>query len=1091
MQFSQCLRQFCILDLKTLVEYCADIDGFEAAGFTVGQSYDCNSDRFLSTMGGALFSTLQRIPVADIYPFFPAELFAYKLPDTRLRSISSFFDFLKSEDFRMLIRESQESITHNEFVRYIWSPDTFECVFDTLFADRERYNTYIDAVFSRVCDTILTMELQGETVLSIYTEIPQLRTGVINRLKRASPNVFGKQPSLHADAFSAFKNYMRQISFDPENNDSVVVEYYIGYCLQFFISSRFRTFISEYQTPKTIAYIGENNSYTYAADLIKAEIVNPNSTTDLVELFTAVEHIDNLFFARRKSNASKNMLPYASIVDFVIDTILKDELRDLNTMLKQHYLTRNLEARIVPTFRGDLLMQIDRVDQSFKDRIDQGKRIFRSVFNTLRNITPETMGSCCESIIKDNSRAAHLKKDSNFNLIPTTGINTSKGTCFSDKSYELIRTLADTMNKLFRLHHELESYGTSLAYFWHTYLQSSPNRGITIFQNHSTVASYLWYILSKCSSVKDNLTDQYSDSIQPLYLYITDSVKKNFYGALSRPYKQAVNIKDLAELSNAKMYLPTESKSAVLSDILSQKLLNINTYAFSVEFESCQDKPVIPSELCRLIYRDILQVPYAFRANGTRDKFEDELVDMSLIDHLTPYDFSEKHLDLKAYCCQMVNRIVPLLSEEIWSCICNCFRSISIAIFELAPRGGTEEGLNTKDPFATCINSTVLPVLSHTEASTILKWMDIASAYMKVQDYPFSSDTFKQYIQGLSPDTLDDLLNVEREGKDLPNVFMLRMLFGAFAILWQWVSNANKYNVGSSTLSVFSSAKLITDMALSQLQMLSDVGVTYNQYLQPFSEHLEVLRQINDSSSAKSYTIASTLEIQKIIMRFKQIQEPFFKQLRTCCDCALSHNSAFRGFEFLEISLQEASVQTNIAYNSTYGYDTEYNKLLVEQLCGALSWFMIEGNISRALEHLNSLVKSEPQINAFLLAAIAASDSRYIPRTLKNEDTFLSRLTAKLSKAFKTVDYQGCLLSNRNTDIQVMNEFRNLLASASIDESGFCMIGNNYLISRDVNNICYFLSRDGVWVGYISDLDPLQTKSFVELTAEVNHDEIV
>lgn len=1096
MQFSQVCRQFRVLDLKTIAEYCADINGFETAGLVTGQSYDCSSDRFLSTKGGALFSLLQRIPVVDLYGFIPPEAYVSSLPDTTLQSTCSFFDALKSEQFSRYVIENRDAIMHNDYIKTALTSSKFDILYGTLFADREAFDSYIDFIYQETCRTLLKMELSNDTILSLYTEIPQLRTGVLNRLKKASPNIFGKQPGLFADAFAAFKNYMKKVSFDAENNETTVVEGYIGYCLQFFINSDFRTFLSTYQTPKAVAYIGENDSYCYTADLIKAEIKTPHSATNLAEVFSAVEAIDYAFFARKKTNVMKTMLPYASIVDFVSGIVLKPKVAELSALLKRNPVTRSLAVQVVPSYRGDLQLVYDSVDQSFRDRISQGKNIFRAVFNMLREITPATVGTSCRALVQSNSRAESMKKDSNFNIIPTSGVSYDGITIYSDDSYKVIGQIVDIFNHLFRLQQELQTYDTSLPYLWHTYIRTSPQRGVDIFRSHSTVASFLQYILSRGQTNATSYADVYGDAIEPLNIYVKEANRQMFLQVLNTPRLKAIDFQGLKSISTARLHKTPELSGTSLIEMLHATFLHIRISAFESDFDFCKDKTVVPFEICQFLYRDLMRVPFLFKTNEADIDFDDPLIADSMIDCDPDYNFLGNPLGCEEYCLVMMQKVVKSLTDDSWACFTGGFKSLCIALLELVPRGELENHCSLKgDLFMLSKEFSYLPALTKSETDTLLQWIDLAATYLSEDTGIFSRQDFITFVEQLSIDTLNAHLqldlSIEQNPQEIANIFALRWFYGAFAVLWKWVSNSCRYYIVEPAVSVFSDAKLITDMAFSELHVLSDINTVYTKYMAPFTEHLHVIQALDRDSSNKQYSIACALELQQAIAIYRGIRGSFFDQLKACCSCINSTNATFRAFELLEMNLRDMLVETNISYNYMYGSDDAYLGLLSNQLCGCIYWFILEGNIASTVKGLTTLAEHEYQVNAFLLNSISLTDSKYIPRTLKPVDAFFTRHTAKLAMAYKLPEYKSYLMSNHNTDISLMNEFRKLLLSAVLDENGFCTIQGNYVIARDVNDTCHFLTKDGIWVGYLSDIEPLSLKAFFELTMEINHDRTI
>lgn len=1096
MQFSQVCRQYRVLDIKTIAEYCADISGYEAAGLATDQSCDCSSDQFLSTKGGALFSLLQRIPVVHLYAYLPPEAYVSSLPDTTLQSIIPFFDALKSEQFSRYVLENRDAIMHNDYIKTVMTSSKFDLMCDTLFADREAYIAYLDSLYEETCHTLLRMELRNDTILSLYTEIPQLRVGVLNRLKKASPNIFGKQPGLFADAFTAFKNYMKKVSFDAENNETTVVEGYIGYCLQFFISSDFRTFLSTYQTPKSIAYIGENDTYCYTADLIKAEIKTPHATTNLAEVFSKIESIDYTFFARRKTNVMKTMLPYASIVDFVSEIILKPKVEELSTLLKQNLVTRNLAVQVVPAYRGDLQLIYDSVDQSFRDRISQGKNILRAVFNMLREITPATVGTYCRSLVQSNSRAESMKKDSNFNILPTAGVPYDGITIYSDDSYKVIGQIVDIFNHLFRLQQELQTYDTSLPYLWHTYIKTSPQRGIDIFRSHSTVASYLQYILSRRQTDSTSYADVYGNTIEPLNIYVKEANRQMFLQVLNTSRLKSINFQGLKSISTARLHKTPELSGTSLIDMLHAAFLHIRISAFESDFDFCKDKQVVPFEICQFLYRDLMRVPFLFKADLVDIDFEDALIADSMIDCEPEYNFSGNLLSCDEYCLVMIQRVVKNLTADSWACFTGGFKSLCIALLELMPRGELEKRSSLKgDLFMLSKEFSSLPILTKQEISVLLQWIDLAATYLSDDTGVFNRDAFVSFVNLLSVESLNEHLqldlSVEQDPQEVANIFALRWFYGAFAVLWKWVSNSCKYYTAEPKISVFSDAKLITDMAFSELRVLSDINTVYTKYMAPFAEHIQVIQALDRDSSNKQYSIACALELQQSIAIYRGIRGPFFDQLKACCNCTNSSSATFRAFELLEMNLRDILVETNISYNYMYGSDEAYLDLLSGQLCGCIYWFLLDGNLASTINSLSTLVEHEYQVNAFLLNSISLTESKYIPRTLKPVDAFFTRHTAKLAMAYKLPEYKSYLMSNHNTDIALMNEFRKLLLSAVLDENGFCTIQGNYVIARDVNDTCHFLTKDGIWVGYISDIEPLSLKAFFELTMEINHDPII
>lgn len=1090
MQFSQVCRQYRILDLKTIVEYCANMDGHEKARLAGGQSLAevVNSDRFLSTPGGALFSFLQRIPVVDFYPGLENAEYVGSQPDRTLQSIQDFFDYLKSEDFISLVSTNREAIMHNSFVKPLWTADTFDAAYNVLFANIDSYKAYIDYIYDKVCTQLIDIELKDDTILSLYAEIPQLEQGIMNRLKRASPDIFASQPGIHADAFMAFKRYLKEVSFAAESNETTVVEGYIGYILKFFINSDFRAFLAEYQTPRALVFEGEDGEAQFANDFIRLDIDIPNSTTNLAEVFKEVESIDYAFFGRKKTSVVKTMVPYASIMDFVSEVLIRPKTETVNTLLKGCSATKSFMLQVVPAYRGDLQLIADGVDQSFKDRISQGKSILQSIFTTLKEISTGTLGEACRSIILSNSRAASLRKDSNFNIIPNTNIECEEGVFYSDDSYEVIKRIINILNQLFKLNSELESYNTSLQFLWFSYIKGNPQRGIDIFKTHSTVASYLSYVLSQQHNESKDLVDKYGDTLQPLNLYIQEKTRQLYLQMLSIPFVKQVAFQDISSISTARLHKATNLEGTPLVDTLYKNFLQIKTDAFEPEFEFCKQEHVVPFELCKLIYKDLLRVPIYFRTPEMKEEPLDDLVENTLIDYVAGYELSTRNISMSEYCLTMAKLAIEHMTEDSWNFFVSNFSSLCIALYEIAPRGelDSEVSMNTS-LFSFCWQVPCVPHLAEAETHKFIEWIDTATQFILPTSGVFHIDSFKHFASSINVEELEGIINAPLEGDNsvIANTFALQWFLGAFEILWRMVDNSYKYNSLEVSVSPFCDNKLITDLAFSEIHMLSDIGETYLEYMEIFRTHLHTAEALTKNSFSSKYSVSKALELQKISSKYKSIKVTFFDQLRSCCDCAFMHSANFQGVELLEMSLREANVLSNLTYHPSFGYEQDYMNLVTNQLCGCIRWFILDGNIAQTLTVMDCLLANEQQINAFLLASVALANSKHIPRSSKPIDPYYLGQTARLTRAFKTSSYKECLLYNKNTDIKIMNDFRNLLLAVQIDENGFCYTtSGKYITAYTIDETCCYLSKDGVWVGFEADNRPICTMAYAELKME-------
>lgn len=1028
MRFAQVQCGFTILDYKTLVEICANNDGYREYFNPISQNVNYSIkeiDGTRGTLGRALFSLLCRIPVADFYALISQDKRAGS--NTLLVDETAFLCCLSSDSFIDFVHNNCDEIATFKYANSPLSIAAVQALAETLFHDRQLYKQYIAHLQEEVSKLIIRIVTEGDTPLSLYAALPQLRKGLVARALKESrgAQTMRNQPNMFLEMFSEFENYMKGVKFSAASNDYTVVEKYIGFTMRFFISKWYGTLMYTYLHAPTVAGVGESGELLLVSDREAAPVnkrLRQNNAINLAELFAEVLKLDAALFQRLRNQGNALMLPYYSIVDFVIEELSKQAIHDLNNILHTR-LDSQLTFKLVSSYRGDIFLI--STDASFKARIKRAKKLISQIWNAVDQINTSTFSSICANIVVDNNIGCQYdNSDSpiiNEDFLYYADSSTDKEIgVLIDTSYKMISKIIEIIAKLFQLNSALEAYGSSLSYVWHSYIESQSAmrfRSTDIFLKHATISAYLNHMLSLHKIPEELYNDGYDVSC--LNIYMKTAEQQTYISNLAVKAKADYKFPDISRLTTAHLHnsaeLNPEARIQSLFAITSK--LNLSTEACSADVIS-------------LIYKNILQV-----VDTPNDKY---------INRDTSYELTSENKGLHEYCYSAIQQFIQNCSDEQWSFILPRYKDIcNLARMCWSASKDFDEEYYPSSKYFNC------EYFSESLSIDVFK-----QVVAQLSEF-ILADSFKGYIDQ------SEEMSIEVN----TSIAIYNLLAGYFALLWYTVKSAMQFQTENSfKYSPLCDINLITDLGYANLIFLAGLSVDYTERMSLLTPDFDFIADYLDKLNKADYSIARTVIMTNVTKCFDIANQTFITPLRKCCDSLFSIGSPLAA---LKNNLSLIPVKAPILINLQYNFDPDYSIMLTAALCGTIQHFLDLQNIRNLIYSLTNASKHVAEMKQYISHFMSLDLCESIPQLYHSKPKMFSDIAKYLSNAAADPEYMRCVICNKNTARAIMNKFYYSTNSCTIDENGFLKaVSGNYIVTSDpYSDMDYYLSKDGVWAG--------------------------
>lgn len=515
-----------LLDFKTLCEYFFSVNGFKLIYNSNGLPHSIAE--FNPTEGyGRLSRALFYVFVCTSLPTFKklcgdfnsiSDLFSrldYDILTSFLQTPANYFEITTDSH-----KYKEGYINHvNESIDYICDP-----------SNKNLYIKFIDVVSSNLSFEYIRISLSTtETVLSVYSKIPQLQLGLYRRVNAKDQyHSFMNDSSLYARLSSAFISYMTHVSFYEERNYDTVIIKYIGTCMDFFISSWYKSDGLQSVQRMTVSVIKDDaNESLYISDIPvesadEHEFHYSSADFKLIKLLEDINTIDDKFFALHKDrtinrlqneqSVSKGTV-FASIADFALSAVQYQQIDQFNSFLKNSSVYSNCAQNYSNNLCGNTSSSLfgsspvgnkqnilqDR-DSSFQNRILRYRRFISNILNGIASYTVDNIHDIlCNYFDKDINHEKN--EDSNVSVFSNCSVKIMKYNggykyFISDTMYDWISKIISCYERLLELNDILMAEHSSLAEFWFLYSVVEGDTFSILSKNHITVSSALDYLRS-------------------------------------------------------------------------------------------------------------------------------------------------------------------------------------------------------------------------------------------------------------------------------------------------------------------------------------------------------------------------------------------------------------------------------------------------------------------------------------------------------------------------------------------------------------------------------------------------------------------
>lgn len=1058
-----------LLESKALVEYYSACTGYTVI---VPDSASSRGRAELTDRPGeraqffrALFTLVQRISLLQIASALGVSI------SQELEDVNQFLIFFKRSTFSKFIEENRESICRNEFLVAsdgVISDTKFSELVHTVFDSRDKYVMYMEEVRTHLVELTVDLSVKNETVLGLYSQIPQLVQGLINRAKAKNTyNVFATNVMI-PDLESDFARYCSGLSFSPENNQTSVITLYLGACMNFFFPTWFKKAAASLAESHVLLQGGADSKSAYISDKLRVSSGASQKKIDIYQLFSRVLALDCDLF-RMKKNVESNPIPYYSMVDSVISLDMAQVCNNLNLELEETGIAK-CSFSLLDTLRSDVVLE--NRDQSFKAKIANYKEEILDIYKSASLINCNNFKQILMSIAKKFDDLAGVKKDSNIAYINLnksfTDYNTSTR-YLEDESYQKFNNILAILGELIQLNAELKRNGSSLASLWNYFVGSTSSYDSSLFLKCSTVSSFI-AISASSSNSGDALTD--GIDAKPIELNVAD-VLLDLHTAYAQKNSKA-HSGDI-RLGNAKLNV------SLNDSVITPK---VRIAAFAHIAGACLRRELSIGSIDLDGFEFILTLFEYFNLF----RADKDLVFVSPLEgteELPTYDFS------------------PLESATRRS-----DEAFSRAIIQDAVMYALDVSFDAKQFFMTVMYC--VPGFSGVLRNLFPK----LSANLDTLSYVEQKDFFAEYfdyntlceciIQGFnSTKTLLDFdlsaMSLNKQASQMVINCIFGIGFAVYHVVEDCISRARL----PFEYSLMNDQHLVCHLFVSIMHFLFQLQTALFEALNPMCDVMSTLALLEDediqytknqesllwdifwskpidnlSSSVVSklcghYTVEQADTLNKLCGMYQTVDKTLFTHLKQVADGCL--NIKYNAFQILELEqkLKCDIPGIRLITHPDYLYDIDYNVIYSAAILGALVNFMHNSRLAKAFEIMDTLSTYRDMINSYVRQSTGIASSANIMHKASRTMAYgNSAIKSILVGALATDEFEYRKMGLCNINASARLRFQQLHGQLSEEQdTGFLLtpIGEYYTLYSESENVVYYLHKTGIFVGYVID----------------------